>query len=103
MEMIKSPVRRPPRAAALPCATLATSAPVTLFLGSDDEEVSPTRCLDVARRSRDAGSNIDAILYQGATHGFDDPGRSRQSVEGNRAALDDVLKRAIAVVEGLKD
>jgi len=88
---------------ALLAATLATSAPVTLFLGSDDEEVSPTRCLDVARRSRDAGSNIDAILYQGATHGFDDPGRRRQSVEGNRAALDDVLKRAIAIVEGLKN
>ncbi len=50
-----------------------------------------------------AGSNIDAILYQGATHGFDDPGRRRQSVEGNRAALDDVLKRAIAIVEGLKN
>jgi dienelactone hydrolase len=88
---------------ALLAATLATSAPVTLFLGSDDEEVSPTRCLDVARRSRDAGSNIDAILYQGATHGFDDPGPRRQFVQGNRDALDDVLKRAIAVVEGLKD
>ena len=80
---------------------LATGAPVTLFLGSDDEEVSPARCLDFAKRSRDAGSNIEAVLYQGATHGFDDPGRRQQSVPGNRAALDDVSKRAIALVEGL--
>jgi dienelactone hydrolase len=86
---------------ALLAPTLATGAPVTLFLGSDDEEVSPARCLDFAKRSRDAGSHIDAVLYQGAKHGFDDPGRRHQSVQGNRAALDDVSKRAIALVEGL--
>jgi carboxymethylenebutenolidase len=86
---------------ALLAPALTTGAPVTLFLGSDDEEVSPARCLDFAKRSRDAGSNIEALLYQGATHGFDDPSRRHQSVQGNRAALDDVSKRAIALVEGL--
>jgi dienelactone hydrolase len=86
---------------ALLAPALATGAPVSLFLGSDDEEVSPARCLDFAKRSRDAGSNIEAVLFQGATHGFDDPGRRHQSVQANRAALDDVSKRAIALFEGL--
>ena len=86
---------------ALIAPTLATGAPVTLFLGSNDEEVSPAICLDFAKRSRRAGSNIEAVLYQGAEHGFDDPGRRHQSIQANRAALDDVSKRAIAIVEGL--
>ncbi|KRR16309.1 dienelactone hydrolase [Bradyrhizobium lablabi] len=88
---------------ALLAPALVTSAPVTLLLGSDDEEVSPVRCQDMAQRSIAAGSKIDVVLYPGATHGFDDPGRSHQSIPGNRAALEDALKRAIAFVERLKD
>jgi len=49
------------------------------------------------------GQQIDVVLYPGATHGFDDPGRSRQSIAGNRFALEDALKRAIAFVERLRD
>jgi len=74
-----------------------------LLLGSDDEEVSPARCQDMAQRSIAAGSKIDVVLYPGATHGFDDPGRSHQSIPGNRSALEDALKRAIAFVERLRD
>jgi dienelactone hydrolase len=81
---------------------VATSAPITMFLGSDDEEVSPVICQHVADRSRDAGTKIDVSLYQGATHDFDDPGEKRQSVPGNAAAKDDAMTRAIAVVEGMK-
>jgi carboxymethylenebutenolidase len=88
---------------ALLAPDLATTAPVALLLGSDDEEVSPARCQDIARRSIAAGSKVDVVLYPGATHGFDDPGRSRQSVPGNRSALEDALKRAIAFVERLRD
>jgi carboxymethylenebutenolidase len=88
---------------ALLAPDLATTAPVALLLGSDDEEVSPTRCQDMARRSIAAGSKVDVVLYPGATHGFDDPGRSRQSVPGNRSALEDALKRAIAFVERVRD
>jgi dienelactone hydrolase len=88
---------------ALLAPTLATTAPVTLLLGSDDEEVSPARCQDMAGRSIAAGSKIDVVLYPGATHGFDDPGRRHQSIPGNRAALEDALKRAIAFVERFKD
>ena len=82
--------------------TVTTTAPIALFLGSDDEEVSPVICQHVADRSRDAGTKIDVTLYQGATHDFDDPGEKRQSVPGNVAAKEDAMTRAIGVVEGMK-
>jgi dienelactone hydrolase len=85
--------------AALPGRTIATAVPVTMFLGSDDEEVSPDICKHVAERSRDAGSPIDVIWYDGATHDFDDPGASRQSIPGNRAARADALQRAINLIQ----
>jgi carboxymethylenebutenolidase len=88
---------------ALLAPDLATTAPVTLLLGSDDEEVSPARCQDMAQRSIASGSKVDVVLYPGATHGFDDPGRSHQSIPGNRSALADALKRALALLEGSKD
>ena len=88
---------------ALLAPSLASSAPITLLLASDDEEVSPARCQEMAQRSIAAGGKIDVVLYPGATHGFDDPGRSRQSIPGNRSALEDALKRAIAFVERFKD
>ena len=88
---------------ALLAPDLATTAPVALLIGSDDEEVSPARCQEMARRSIAAGSKVDVVLYPGATHGFDDPGPSRQSIAGNRFALEDALKRAIAFVERVRD
>jgi len=81
---------------------VATTAPIAMFLGSDDEEVSPTICQHVADRSREAGTTIDVTLYPGATHDFDDPGEKRQSVPGNADAKADAMKRAIAVVEGMR-
>jgi len=83
--------------------SLATSAPITLFLAADDEEVSPAICTHVAARSREAGSNIDVVTYQGATHDFDEPSQSRQAVPGNRDAMGDALERAVAIVEALKN
>jgi dienelactone hydrolase len=70
-----------------------TNAPVTVFLGSDDEEVSPETChrvLDGAQRT----SPLKVIEYQDATHDFDDPSRKRQREPGNQDARDDVLHRA---------
>jgi dienelactone hydrolase len=81
---------------------VATPAPIAMFIGSDDEEVSPTICQHVAERSRAAGTPIDITLYRGVTHGFDDPGEKRQSVPENAAAKEDAMKRAIAMVEGMK-
>src|ERR1700726_847684 len=87
---------------ALLAPVVSTTAPIAMFLGSDDEEVSPTICQHVAERSRDAGTNIDVTLYPGATHDFDDPGQKRQSVPGNQAAKPDAMARAIAMGEGLR-
>jgi carboxymethylenebutenolidase len=89
--------------AALLSPTVSTAAPIIMFLASDDEEVSPTICTHVAERSRDAGTKIDVVTYQGATHDFDEPSKSRQSVAGNREALADALKRAIDAVEAARD
>jgi carboxymethylenebutenolidase len=57
----------------------------------------------MAKRSVEAGGKVDVVLYPGATHGFDDFGRRRQSIPANRLALEDALKRAIAFVERLRD
>jgi dienelactone hydrolase len=80
-----------------------TTAPIAMFLGSDDEEVSPTICQHVAERSLAAGTNIAVTLYPGATHDFDDPGEKRQSVPANAAAKEDAMRKAIEMVEKVRD
>jgi dienelactone hydrolase len=72
----------------------STMAPVTVFLGSDDEEVSPAVCHRVLDAAASKGSAVMLVDYAGATHDFDDPGRRRQSVPGNAVARDDVMQRA---------
>jgi carboxymethylenebutenolidase len=84
---------------ALLAPAVGTTAPISLFMGSDDEEVSPEICRHVAERSREAGTAIDFTLYPGATHDFDDPGDKRQSVPGNAAARSDAMARALAILE----
>jgi carboxymethylenebutenolidase len=79
--------------------TVATASPLSMFLGADDEEVSPTNCENVAERSLKAGTNIAVMLYPDATHDFDDPGERRQAVPGNQAAKADAMARAAAVID----
>jgi dienelactone hydrolase len=88
---------------ALLAPKIATSAPITMFLGSDDEEVSPVICQQVAQRSIEAGAPISVAFYPGATHDFDDPGQKRQSVASNIAAKADAMARAAAMVERTKE
>jgi carboxymethylenebutenolidase len=83
--------------------TVRTSVPIAMFLGSDDEEVSPTICQHVAERSLAAGTKLDVTLYPGATHDFDDPGDKRQSVPANAAAKQDAMRKAIEWVEQARD
>jgi dienelactone hydrolase len=71
-----------------------TAVPVTVFLASDDEEVSPVACHRVLDSAVGNGNPINIVDYVGATHDFDDPGKKRQSVVANRAAREDVLHRA---------
>jgi dienelactone hydrolase len=71
-----------------------TASPVTVFLASDDEEVSPAVCHQVLDAARNSGSPIDVVDYAGATHDFDDPGEKRQSVAANVKARENVLRQA---------
>jgi dienelactone hydrolase len=77
---------------ALLARKLNVDVPLLLLLGSDDEEVSPTTCRDVAARSSAPGGAPTVQWYEGATHDFDDPGKARQAVAANRSA--DALQRA---------
>lgn len=70
-------------------------APVRVFHGAADEEVSPRRCAELVERSQADGGTIDIRLYPGASHGFDDPGRKRQSVEANAVATEDAVQRSL--------
>jgi dienelactone hydrolase len=45
---------------------------------------------------RARGLAVEFVLYQGAHHSYDDPGRTKQSHEPNRVAMQDSLKRAEA-------
>jgi dienelactone hydrolase len=72
---------------------------VALALPKAASAETPEICKHVAERSRNAGGPIDVIWYDGATHGFDDPSASHQSIPGNRAASADALQRAINLIQ----
>jgi dienelactone hydrolase len=74
-----------------------TTAPITVFLGSDDEEVSPEACHRVLDPAAGKGSPVTLVDYEDATHDFDDPGRKRQREPGNQDAREDVLRRATEI------
>jgi carboxymethylenebutenolidase len=78
---------------------VAVDAPVWVFLGAADEEVSPTVCADVLARA--TGGPVSVTTYPGATHDFDDPGPARQSDAANRAAKADAMARAATLLDGV--
>jgi carboxymethylenebutenolidase len=51
-------------------------------------------CEEWAFEARSRGENVEFLLYQGAHHSYDDPGKRRQSHQSNRLALEDSLRRA---------
>jgi carboxymethylenebutenolidase len=74
-------------------------APVLLLIASADDEVSPKACESLAARSRAAGAPVELVVYDGAEHNFDDPGRSKQDREANRRATADARVRATRLFE----
>jgi carboxymethylenebutenolidase len=70
-------------------------APVRVFQGSADEEVSPRRCAELVAKSRELGGDIQFRLYPGATHDFDDPTPAHQDNDANAMATEDATARAI--------
>ena len=69
-------------------------APILLLIAADDEEVSPKRCEQFAKRAVEAGSPLESHVYPGAAHNYDDPGAKKQSVPANRQATEDTFRRA---------
>lgn len=69
-------------------------APVLVFHGTADEEVSSRVCGRLVDRSRELGGDIEIHFYKGATHSFDDPGRKRRRVRANAEANEDATERA---------
>jgi carboxymethylenebutenolidase len=71
-------------------------APVRVYQGSADEEVSPKLCQELVDKSKARGADITYTLYLGATHDFDDPADGRQNVPANVAAKKDATQKAVA-------
>ena len=69
-------------------------APIQMFVGTADMEVSPKRCIAWEKSVRATGHSIDLLVYDGAEHDFDDPSPSRQRNEFNAAATRDAVRRA---------
>ncbi|MCW5603218.1 MAG: prolyl oligopeptidase family serine peptidase [Burkholderiales bacterium] len=69
-------------------------APLLLAVAEDDDEVSPTACRSLADRLKGKGAVLEFAWYDGAHHSYDNPGKTRQSHEPNRRALQDTLIRA---------
>lgn len=69
-------------------------APMLLMIASADEEVSPRICEAFARRAKKAGSDLESIVFEGAEHNFDDPGKTKQSNPANQQATEEAMSRA---------
>jgi dienelactone hydrolase len=76
--------------------------PTTVFLAGRDEEVNPEICRKALTGARaDLGNGtrtVEIINYEDATHDFDDPGKSRQSVPANVEAKTDAMARALQII-----
>jgi carboxymethylenebutenolidase len=73
-------------------------APLRVYQGSADEEVSPKLCQELVDESKARGADITYTLYPGATHDFDDPANGRQNIPANVAAKKDATQKALAFV-----
>jgi carboxymethylenebutenolidase len=71
-------------------------APLLMLLASEDDEVSPVVCRQLAAGLRARGEPVEFVVYEGAHHAYDDPGKTKQSHAANREALRDSLERAEA-------
>jgi dienelactone hydrolase len=69
-------------------------APLHMFVGTADEEVSPKRCQRWETEVRGRSELIDLTAYEGAEHNFDDPSASKQKSQANADATADARRRA---------
>ncbi|WP_051335347.1 dienelactone hydrolase family protein [Methylocapsa acidiphila] len=76
-------------------------APVRVFSGDNDEEVSAERCVGLVENSARRGGDIGIEVFSGATHGFDDPSEKRQRIVANREAAHDAVEETLRFVRKL--
>jgi dienelactone hydrolase len=69
-------------------------APLLMMIASADEEVSPKICEAFAKRAKAAGSDLKSIVFEGAEHNFDDPGKTKQANPANRHATEEAMSQA---------
>ena len=79
---------------------LKLDVPLLLLLAAEDDEVSPATCRAFAARSGGPAGTPEVEWY-GATHDFDDPGKTRQAIEAYRSARADALQRSLAFVDAV--
>ena len=70
-----------------------------MLVAAADDEVSPATCQRLAARSRALGARLEIVVYEGAEHNFDDPGRAKQAVEANRRATTDARQLVARLFE----
>lgn len=75
-------------------------APLRIFSGDADEEVSAEHCRRLVAAAR-PNSDETITIFSGATHDFDDPGRKRQGVPANAEAARQAIPAARAFVAHL--
>lgn len=71
-------------------------APLLIMVAENDDEVSPVVCRTFAEKIRGHSAGLEFVWHDGAHHSYDDPGKTKQSHEPNRLALQDALRRAAA-------
>ena len=60
--------------------------PVRVFVGTADKYVSAKLCEKLVADTHKKGSDIALTVFKGATHSYDTPGKSRQSIKANADA-----------------
>jgi dienelactone hydrolase len=74
-------------------------ARMSVMVASADEEVSPKICEQFVARAKKRGGDIELVVYEGAEHNYDDPGKKKQSNPANRAATEETMRRAEKLFE----
>ena len=76
-------------------------APLRVFSGDNDEEVSAAHCAKLVNAASAAGGDAAITIYAGATHDFDEPDKKHESVPANLAAVADAVPKVRDFVSGL--
>lgn len=71
-------------------------APLSIFIGSDDDETPAPTCARLVERSNGIGAQIGLTIYPGAEHSYDSDTSSRNANPANLAAMRDTKARVVA-------